>query len=214
MNSQEILKIITDKKIVAVLRLDDKEQGIPVTEALIKGGVSIIELTLTTPNAFDVISQLSKEFADDALIGVGSVLNSEMAKQSIDAGAKYVVSPILKKEIIDYTHSQNLPVMPGAFSPTEILQASEWGADVVKVFPADVLGMKYFKGIKAPMPHLNIMPTGGVSLTNAGDWIKAGACAVGAGSSLLDKNAINSKEYNVLTKNAEIIVASVKESLS
>jgi len=139
-------------------------------------------------------------------------LNSSIAEDAINAGAKYVVSPILKKEIIDTSHKHNVPVMPGCFTPTEIQTAFEYGADIVKVFPADVVGMEFFKAILAPMPHLKLMPTGGVSLTNAGEWLKAGACAVGIGSALLDKKAIQESNYSILTENAKQIMKSISES--
>ena len=123
--------------------------------------------------------------------------------------AKYVVSPILKKEIIEIAQKYDVPVMPGCFTPTEIYSAFEMGADIAKVFPADVVGMPFFKAILAPMPHLKLMPTGGVSLTNAGDWLKAGACAVGIGSALLDDKVIKEENYLKLTENAKSIMNSI-----
>ena len=137
-----------------------------------------------------------------------------MAEDAIKAGAKYVVSPVFKKEIIDMAHKYDVPVMPGCFTPTEIQTAYEYGADIVKVFPADVLGMAFFKGILAPMPHLKLMPTGGVTLTNAGDWLKAGACAVGLGSALLDKEAVKTENYGKLTDNAKQIMNSINGYLN
>ncbi len=166
---------------------------------------------MTTPDALKVIEGATDELGDDVLIGVGSVLDSETARLAILAGAKYVVSPILKREIIETAHRYDVPAIPGAFTPTEILQAHEQGADIVKVFPADVVGMAFFKAVKAPLPQVNLMPTGGVSLTNAGDWIKAGACAVGVGSALLDKKAIADENYPVLTENARILRKSILE---
>ncbi|MGD8778445.1 MAG: bifunctional 4-hydroxy-2-oxoglutarate aldolase/2-dehydro-3-deoxy-phosphogluconate aldolase [Ignavibacteria bacterium] len=210
MTKQETLDTVLDKKVVAVIRLNDASKVINVVEAIMKGGVTIIELTLTTPEPYNCIENLCKEFGNDALVGAGSVLNAEMAAKSIESGANYIVSPMINEEVIKYTLGKNLPVMPGAFSPTEIQHAVGLGADIVKVFPADVLGMKYFKAIKAPLPHLKIMPTGGVSLTNAGDWIKSGACAVGVGSSLLDKKAIQEENYGVLTENAKTIVDNIQ----
>jgi 2-dehydro-3-deoxyphosphogluconate aldolase/(4S)-4-hydroxy-2-oxoglutarate aldolase len=145
---------------------------------------------------------------------VGSVLNPETAQKAIDAGARYVVSPIFKPEIVEKAHMNDVPAFPGAFTPTEIQTAFECGADIVKVFPADVVGMAFFKAIKAPMPHLKIMPTGGVTLTNVADWIRSGACAVGVGGALLDKKAVDNGNYDVLTANAKILRAGVIEGRS
>jgi 2-dehydro-3-deoxyphosphogluconate aldolase/(4S)-4-hydroxy-2-oxoglutarate aldolase len=146
---------------------------------------------------------------NDVVVGVGSVLNKATAEQAVNAGARYVVSPVVKSEIIVAARELDVPVMPGAFSPTEIQFAYEEGADIVKVFPADNLGMQYFKNVLAPMPHLKLMPTGGVSLSNAGDWLAAGACAVGVGSALLDKQAIADENYSQLTENAELLIDSI-----
>ncbi len=196
---------------VAVIRMTDSRKLVRVAESIHKGGVSAIEVTMTVPNALEMIEQVTRELGDEVVVGVGSVLNADTARRAIEAGARYVVSPIFKKEIIDEAHRHGVPAMPGAFTPTECLLAQEAGADVVKVFPADVLGMAFFKGIKAPMPHLRLMPTGGVSLTNAGDWIRAGACAVGVGSALLDKALIDSEDYAALTERARTLVASVRD---
>jgi 2-dehydro-3-deoxyphosphogluconate aldolase/(4S)-4-hydroxy-2-oxoglutarate aldolase len=169
---------------------------------------------MTVPNAIKLIESISKTLAKDIILGVGSVLNKTTAEGAIKAGAKYVVSPIFKKEIIETAHKYDLPSMPGAFTPTEIQMAYESGADVVKVFPADIVGMSFFKSILAPLPHLKLMPTGGVSLENAGDWLKAGACAVGVGTALLDKNAIKNEQYDILTSNAKKIIKSITDSIS
>jgi 2-dehydro-3-deoxyphosphogluconate aldolase/(4S)-4-hydroxy-2-oxoglutarate aldolase len=197
---------------VAVIRLSDAGKLIEVAEAIYEGGVSGIEITMTVPDAIKVIGQASKELGSYMNIGVGSVLNSETAQKAIDAGAKYVVSPIFKKEIIDTAHKNGVPAMPGAFTPTEIQSAYEAGADIIKVFPADVVGMAFFKGILAPMPYLKLMPTGGVSLTNVGEWLEAGACAVGVGSALLNKKAIVESNYAVLTNNARILMESISKA--
>lgn len=210
MERQKIVNKITELKAVAVIRMDDPSKLIKVAEAIHDGGVKAIEITMTVPNAIDTIELASKEIGNKVLVGVGSVLNSEMAQKAIDAGAKYVVSPIFKKKIIDTAHRNDIPAMPGTFTPTEAQLAWEAGADIIKIFPADVLGISYIKGIKAPMPHLKVMPTGGVSLTNAGEWLKAGACAVGVGSALLDKKAIKEENYSVLMKNAEQIMNSIE----
>ena len=212
MKRQEIVDTLIKVSAVAVVRLTDPTKLIKVSEAIYAGGVSAIEITMTVPNAIKMIEEANKQIGSYMQIGVGSVLDSETAQKAIDAGAKYVVSPIFKKEIIETAHRNNIPAMPGAFTPTEIQTAYEAGADIVKVFPADVVGMAFFKGILAPMPHLKLMPTGGVSLTNAGDWLKAGACAVGVGTALLDKKAIASEDYKTLTANAKILMESINKA--
>lgn len=201
-------KIISDGA-VAVIRMQDSRKLIDVARAIQKGGISLIEITMTTPNALTIIEQATQELGDEVVVGVGSVLDAETARMAIYAGARYVVSPILKREIVETAHRYDLPAMPGAFTPTEILQAHEYGADIVKIFPADVGGMAFFKAIKAPMPHVKLMPTGGVTLTNAGEWLKAGACAVGVGSALLDNQAIADENYDVLTQNAKTLRGSL-----
>jgi len=208
----EIVNLLIKSSAVAVVRLTDPAKLIKVSEAIFEGGVSTIEITMTVPNAVKMIGEADKLIGSYMLIGVGSVLNSDVAQQAIDAGAKYVVSPIFKKEIIETAHKNNIPAMPGAFTPTEIQTAYETGADIVKVFPADIVGMAFFKGVLAPMPHLKLMPTGGVSLTNAGDWLKAGACAVGVGTALLDKTAIANEDYKVLTAKAKQLMESINKA--
>ncbi len=209
MKREEILEDILKRKVVAVLRVKDPDKLKSIINAIDDGGISVVEITMTVPNAIKLIEEVSSTIQRNVIIGVGSVLNKDVAEDAIMAGAKYVVSPILKKEIVEMAHKYEVPVMPGCFTPTEIQTAFEMGADIIKVFPADILGMNFFKGILAPMPHLRLMPTGGVSLTNAGDWIKAGACAVGVGSSLLDKEAIENNNFARLTENARIITDSV-----
>lgn len=206
MNKELIVEEIIKRKVVAVLRIKEPEKLKKVIEALFSGGISVAEITMTVPNAIQLIEKMSNELNKNIIIGVGSVLNRNVAEDAIKSGAKFVVSPIFKKEIIETAHRYDIPAMPGCFTPTEIQTAYESGADIIKVFPADVLGMEFFKGILAPMPYLKLMPTGGVSLSNAGDWLKAGACAVGAGSALLDKEAIEKENYSKLTDNAKVIM--------
>ncbi len=212
MKKEEIIKSLLEAKAVAVVRLSDSSKMIRVAEAIYKGGVSAIEITTSVPNAIEVIKNASREIGSYMNVGVGTVLNAETAQQAIDAGAKYVVSPFFKKEILETAHRNGIPVMPGAFTPTEIQTAYEAGADVIKIFPADVVGMAFFKGVLAPMPYLKLMPTGGVTLINAGDWIKSGACAVGVGTALLDKKAIAEENYSILTDNAKVLMESIRKA--
>ena len=209
MDKEKILEEIFKVKVVAVLRINETDKLKNIIDALYAGGISVVEITMTVPNAIQQIEKMNEELDKNILLGVGSVINKSVAEDAIKAGAKYVVSPVLKKEIIETSHKYGVPAMPGCFSPTEIQTAYEYGADIIKVFPADLVGMSFFKSILAPLPHLKLMPTGGVSLTNAGDWIKAGACAVGVGSALLDKKAIAEENYSKLTENAKIIMNNV-----
>ena len=211
MKKEEVLERLTRLGAVAVIRMSDSEKLKRVSEAIHKGGVSAIEITMTTPNALAVIENLSKTMGNEIIVGVGSVLDPQTAIDAINAGAQFVVSPVFKRDIIETVKKLNIPIMPGAFTPTEIQAAYEQGADIVKVFPADIVGMAFFKAIRGPMPYLKLMPTGGVTLTNAGEWLKAGACAVGVGTALLDKKAIDENNFKKLTENAEILVRSIAE---
>lgn len=205
---------ITAEKAVAVVRTDSPDALVELARALREGGVTCIEITMTVPNALDAIRLVAQELGRDAeapsvLVGAGSVLDAGAAEAAVEAGARYVVSPVFKREVVEAAHANDAAAMPGCFTPTEILAATEAGADVVKVFPADVLGMPFFKGVLAPMPHLRLMPTGGVSLTNAGEWLRAGAVAVGVGSALLDKRAVAAGDWAALTENARRLRAAV-----
>lgn len=205
MSKSRIVERIVEQQAVAVIRADNPDVLGRMIDALLAGGISALEVTMTVPRALDIIEETANRFGDEILLGVGSVLDAETARLAINAGARYVVSPIFKPAIIEMAHRYNLPAMPGCFTPTEILEAHEAGADIVKVFPAGQLGMKYFKAIKAPMPHLQLMPTGGVNLTNAGEWIAAGACAVGVGSALIDKKAIAAGNFDQITEHARTL---------
>lgn len=197
---------------IAVVRMEHSEKLIRVVEALAEGGLTAIEITLTTPRAMELISEISSRFGDSILLGVGSVLRAEDARTAIDMGARYVVSPNFKADIIDTAHARNVPALAGAFTPTEIQTATDAGADIVKVFPAGVVGMGFFKAVLAPMPLSRLMPTGGVTLENTGDWIRAGACAVGIGSALLDLEAIATGAFQTLTERAVTLLRSIEEA--
>jgi 2-dehydro-3-deoxyphosphogluconate aldolase/(4S)-4-hydroxy-2-oxoglutarate aldolase len=180
---------LCDKGIVAVVRASSSEQLIDVAGALLAGGVDCIEITMTTPNALEVIRQCRRTVGE-AMIGVGSVLDADTARAAIDAGAQFVVSPIFDPATLEAAHAADLPVVPGCFTPTEIHNATRAGADIVKVFPAGFFGAKYFKAVLAPMPHLKLTPTGGVDLDTAADFIAAGAATLGVGSALVTKAAL------------------------
>jgi len=204
---------LCDKGIVAVVRARSCEQLVDVALALLSGGVDCIEITMTTPNALEVISNCREAVGGKALVGVGSVLSDSVARQAIAAGAQFVVSPIFKGEIISAAHQDDVPCVPGALSPTEILLATDAGADLVKVFPGGQFGPKYLKDLLAPMPHLKLTPTGGVNLDTAGDWIAAGAATLGVGSSLVTKQALkdgNLAEIEHLAKQYVQVVAEAR----
>ena len=205
---------LLDNKAFAVIRLDDEKKAIPLVDALIAGGVKNIEVTLTSQNPYKVIEAVSKEFGTSAMVGVGSVLNETMMIDSLNAGASYVVTPIFRPELISLCHDNNAPIFTGAFTPTEIHNAVTAGADIVKVFPANILGMDFFKSILAPMPDLKIMPTGGVSLTNADQWFKAGACAVGVGGALLNNKDISDGNFSKITENAKVLMSGINNYFS
>jgi 2-dehydro-3-deoxyphosphogluconate aldolase / (4S)-4-hydroxy-2-oxoglutarate aldolase len=195
--------------IIAVIRMTDARRLRDTIDAIVEGGVRILEVTMTVPGAVDLIRDLSGSLPRDLLLGAGTVLDAETATRVIDAGASFVVSPVFKREFIERSHERDVAAMPGCFSPTEILTAWEAGADFVKVFPATTLGPAFFKDVKAPLPDVKLIPTGGVTLDNAGDWIAAGASAVGVGTALLDAKAIARGDFGVVRANAERIVASV-----
>lgn len=189
----------------AVIRMEEPEKLVHVAEALHVGGISAIEVTMTVPNAIDGIKAVRDAMGEDVLLGVGSVLDAETARKAVRAGARFVVSPIFKREIIEAAHALDAAALPGCFTPTEVQAAWEAGADIVKVFPASIVGMKFIKAVRAPLPHLKLMPTGGVTLENAGDWLRAGAVAVGIGSALTDKQALAEENYARFTENARIL---------
>jgi 2-dehydro-3-deoxyphosphogluconate aldolase/(4S)-4-hydroxy-2-oxoglutarate aldolase len=200
--------------VVAVIRLRDPGKLRAVVDALAEGGVRVLEVTMTVPGAVDLIRQLAPSLPQGFLLGAGTVTDADTARAVIDAGATFVVGPVFRREVIAMCHERDVPALPGCFSPTEILDAHEAGADIVKVFPATMLGPQFIRDVRAPMPQLKLMPTGGVTLDNAGDWIRAGAVAVGVGSALVDAAAIASGQFGVIADNARRVLASVSSARS
>ena len=198
-----VLDIIQKHKIVAIVRLDDLSTAQHITGALVGGGIRAIEFTLTNPDAVITIAAMRKTVDEAVAIGAGSVITVDQVRAVADAGAQFVVSPVSKQDVIAACLERNLPAMPGAFTPTEIQQAWEWGASVVKVFPANHLGKRYIKDVKAPLPHLRLMPTGGINVDNLCEFLNLGAFAVGVGSSLINNDAVADRDWNRLRKNAE-----------
>jgi 2-dehydro-3-deoxyphosphogluconate aldolase / (4S)-4-hydroxy-2-oxoglutarate aldolase len=196
--------------IVAVIRIKDPAKLQAVVDAISEGGITALEVTMTVPGAIELIANLAPKMPSGFLLGAGTVVDAGTALKVIDSGAQFIVSPVFRRDVIEACHSRGVPVTPGCFTPTEILDAWDAGADIVKVFPATALGPGYIKDVRAPLPHVKLMPTGGVTLDNAGEWIKAGAVAVGVGSALTDAKAIEAGNFGVLRANAERIVASVR----
>jgi len=212
MQKDEQVRFIQDSGVVAIVRFDRSEELVQVAQAIRAGGVRAIEFTMNTPNALATIESATREFGEDVLLGVGTVLDPETARAAILAGAQFVVTPTLNPKVIEVCHRYSKTVILGAFTPTEILTAWEWGADFVKVFPAEFGGPEYLKAIRTPFPHIKLVPVGGVSLENAGDFIKAGAAAVAVGGSLVKKSAIAAKNFAELTILAQQFVEAVNRA--
>ena len=203
---------VAEAGVVAVIRAQSKEQLIDIIEALLAGGVPAIEVTMSTPKAISGIEMLADRYGDKAVVGVGTVIDPATARDAISVGAQFVVSPVFDPAIVETTRRYGKISIPGAFTPTEILRAWSAGADVVKVFPSTSLGPAYFKDILAPLPQLKLTPTGGVDLKNAPDWIRAGAVFVGAGSSLVSKEAMQKSDWNAITSAARQFVEVIKSA--
>jgi len=207
MTKESVLKTIEEYGVVAVIRMKDPKKLAAVIDAVRQGGVKCIEITMTVPGAVESIRTLAAAMPSDVLIGAGTVTTPAIAEEVIAAGAQFVVSPVLNLEVIAVCRKHNVACMPGCYTPTEIFTAWNAGADVCKVFPATSLGPKYFKDLSGPFPHIKLMPTGGVTIGNVGEWIAAGAVAVGIGSDLLDNAAIDEGRYEVLTERAATMYA-------
>ena len=200
--------------VVAVVRMKDPAKVHAIVDALAAGGVRALEVTMTVPRAVELIRELSARLPDGFLLGAGTVVDARTARAVIDAGATFIVSPVFRTEVIAACHDRDVPAIPGCFTPTEILAAHDAGADLIKVFPATALGPQYIKDVLAPLPQVKLVPTGGVTVDNAGDWIRAGASAVGLGSALLDASAIAEERYEVVTALAERLVTNVAAARS
>ena len=194
---------------VAVVRLPSASSALDVVHALQEGGVNAIEVTLTTPGALETIRALRARSGSTLVVGAGSVLGADSARQCVDAGADFIVSPVLQHNVLEIAHRHDIPMLPGALTPTEALAAYDAGADVVKIFPADALGPSYLRAMLAPMPFLPLMPTGGVTPANIDAWFAAGAVAVGLGSALVDPALVNAGDFGAITERARQVTAAV-----
>ena len=211
MQKEQVLAKIKDSGLVAVVRAESAQQAIRITDACIEGGVAAVEITFTVPGAHSIIEKLSHKYSSgEIIIGAGTVLDPETARIAILAGASYVVSPCLNISTVKLCNRYNIPCMPGAMTIKEIVECMECGADIVKIFPGELFGPAIIKAVKGPLPQAQMMPTGGVSVDNVSQWIKAGAVAVGAGGSLIA--GAKTGDYAAITKTAREFISKIKES--
>ncbi|MFN3762580.1 MAG: bifunctional 4-hydroxy-2-oxoglutarate aldolase/2-dehydro-3-deoxy-phosphogluconate aldolase [Anaerolineae bacterium] len=197
-----VLPKILQTGIIAIMRAQSSDQLLAAADAILAGGVDVIEVTMTTPGALDTIRQAVAKYSEQVAFGAGSVLDAETARSAILAGAQFIVSPTLNLEMIHICKRYGVPVIPGAYTPTEILTAWEAGADLVKVFPAEVGGPAYIKAIKAPLPQIRLVPVGGVDLNTTAEFIRAGAAAVGVGSALINQKLLDEGNFSEITRRA------------
>jgi 2-dehydro-3-deoxyphosphogluconate aldolase/(4S)-4-hydroxy-2-oxoglutarate aldolase len=207
-----VLQAIESSGVVAVVRLLDPAQMRDVAQALMEGGVRVIEVTMTVPRAVDLIDNLSQTVPADVIIGAGTVLDEQTATAVIDAGAEFVVSPVMRLDVVAACRARDTAVLPGCFTPTEIFTAWQAGADIVKVFPATALGPSFFKDMRGPLPQVRMMPTGGVTRENAGEWIRAGAVAIGVGTALVDPQAVSARQFDIIAGYAGHFIAAVQNA--
>jgi len=213
MDKTEVIQTIIDVGIIPVVRAESADEAMLAIDAIREGGISLLEITMTVPGAIGVIEKVSSRYGSEALVGAGTVLDAETARACILAGARFVVSPSLDLDTIAICRRYGVAIMPGALTPTEVVRAWTAGADFVKVFPAGAMGgASYIKALKAPFPHIALVPTGGVSLKTAADFIKAGASALGVGADLADVKAIRDGQQNLITERARQFVQIVREA--
>ena len=205
-----ILNKIINNKVIAVIRSTTSDDLSPFIDVIVESGINSIEITLTTPNALSIIKQLRRNYKSSILLGAGTVTDLDSAKKSLDAGAEFIVSPIYNIEVINYLKKNRFPIISGAFSPTEIYNSYHAGVDMIKIFPANLLGLENFKTIQGIMPNLLLMPTGGLTSKNARNWLDAGADVLGIGSSLINDQIVSNKDFDTLKLNSQKILESIK----
>ncbi|SDJ77556.1 bifunctional 4-hydroxy-2-oxoglutarate aldolase/2-dehydro-3-deoxy-phosphogluconate aldolase [Sediminibacillus albus] len=212
MEKAAIIDRLVCNGVIAVIRKVAEDKVEAVAESLINGGVNVLEITIDVENANTIIKRLSDRFSGRAVIGAGTVLDAKSASRAIDSGAQFIVSPLLDGEVIEMTKKYGKVSIPGIMTPTEAIAAVKQGADIVKVFPASAVGASFIKNVKGPLPHLKVIPTGGINVENAGDYIRAGAIAVGAGGNLVDNKAIAAGEFKKIEAAAAKYVEAVKQA--
>jgi 2-dehydro-3-deoxyphosphogluconate aldolase/(4S)-4-hydroxy-2-oxoglutarate aldolase len=206
------LKRVLDSGLVAIIRSPSSEVLVDVAEALVAGGIEVMEVTFTVPNALEVLSAVRRKLGDRILLGAGTVLDTETCRAALLAGAEFIVTPTVNTKVIEMCRRYDKVIMPGGFTPTEILTAWEAGADAVKVFPAELGGPAHLRAVKGPFPQIRLLPTGGVNLETLSDFVKAGACAVGLGSALVEKSAIEQRNFARITDLAKQYVAAMAQA--
>ena len=213
MKKSDVVQTIRNVGIIPVVRAQSADEAMMAIDAIREGGIPLLEITMTVPGAVGVIEKVSQRYGAEALVGAGTVLDGETARECIQAGAQFIVSPALNPETIEACKRHDVAVLPGALTPTEVVQAWTAGADFVKVFPAGAVGgASYLRALKAPLPHIELVPTGGVSLKTAADFIKAGASALGVGADLVDLKALREGQQKIITERAREFVKIVREA--
>lgn len=208
----EVLRRIHQAGVIAIFRVDAPDRCIPAMEALARGGLNVFEVTMTTPDAVRVVSKATKKFGDSALVGAGTVIRANEAEKAISSGAQFIVSPSLSREVIEVCGKRGVVSCPGAFTATEIVQAREWGADLVKVFPASQVGPDYIRAIRGPLPDVPLVPTGGIDASNLKEYLHAGAFAVGIGGGLIPAMSLAEERYDKITAGAAAVVGAIREA--
>ena len=211
MSGLKSLRRVLDHKIVAVIRADNGDLLVDVAESLLAGGVEVMEVTFTVPRATRVLEKVADRIGSRILLGAGTVLDTETCRAALLAGAEFIVSPAVNVEVIELCKRYSKPVMPGALTPTEVVTAWQAGADIVKIFPSEITGPKYLKALHGPLPHVRLMPTGGVNLETAAEFLRCGACALGIGSSLVDPKVVAAGDLKKIESLARQYVQIVKE---
>ncbi len=208
----EIISLLTNPGVVAIVRAHQSTPVVPLFEALLAGGVNSTEITMTTPNALASIREACQKIGQRSLIGVGTVVTPQDCRAAIDAGAEFIVTPICRPELAEVAHAAGRPIMMGAYTPTEAQTAHEAGADFIKIFPAETLGPAYIKALLAPLPHLRLVPTGGIDSKNIGEYLNAGCAAIGAGSSLVSAKILQDANWPELTRRATDLVNAARQA--
>jgi 2-dehydro-3-deoxyphosphogluconate aldolase/(4S)-4-hydroxy-2-oxoglutarate aldolase len=209
MNHQESVGLIHRTGVIAIMRANSSDQLLRAADAIREGGVCVIEVTMTTPGALSIIEQATSRYGQNVLFGAGSVLDPESARAAILAGAQFIVSPSFKLALVETCRRYSIPVMPGAYTPTEVLTAWESGADMVKIFPASFGGPALIKALKAPLPQVELVPVGGVNLETAADFVHAGAAALGVGSALINQKLLEAGDWAALIERARRFIEEV-----
>ncbi len=212
MFKHDVVARILRTGVIAIVRLDSAESLQKVADAILEGGIDIIEFTMTTPGALDILETATAKFGDRVILGAGTVLDAESARAAVLAGARFVVSPNLNPRTVELCHRYGVVAVPGVLTPTEIVAAMEAGADLIKVFPAGSLGASFFRDLRGPLPQLRLVPTGGITPANAAEYIRAGAVAVGMGSALVSPDLVEKRDFAAISRRAADVLASIREA--